>query len=120
MPQSQIHQTNVIQKMSKVKSQHAVSNKDVEFENYVTSGALIVIDKDEVYSGTNQFDIDKLLRSWYSLILKAKRKSIKHKRVVAIGAPSSFIQTSNIKKLLEGLLLNYQYECHEFNLYSAR
>jgi len=93
--------SHVIQKMSKMGGQYSASSKDVQLEDYVATGALTVVDKDEVYSTTNQFDIDKLLRSWHSLILKAKGKPTTHKRVVAIGAPSSFLQTSNIEKLFE-------------------
>lgn len=95
---AEIKPSRVVQQMSKIIDQRVPSGEEIE--RYIEDGALTVIDKDEIYSNTNQFDIDGLLQSWHSLVLKAKRKS-RHKGLLTIGAVSAFLQTNNIDRLFE-------------------
>jgi hypothetical protein len=95
--------SQVIQQMSKVMRKH---NDEKEIEEYIASGALTVIDRDEFYSpkNTRQLEPQNLLNSWYSLIMQARRNKPRSKRVVAIGNPSIFLEFSNGKDYRDNLI----------------
>ncbi|HXG06962.1 MAG TPA: hypothetical protein VNI77_06525 [Nitrososphaera sp.] len=85
-----------------------VNTKDLR--EYVTGGALTVIDREEFYSSvegaTPQFGVNRLIRSLYSLISEARGKRSRGRtnrpeRVVTISACASFLQRKGVQAVLE-------------------
>jgi hypothetical protein len=85
-----------------------ISNKDLH--DYVTSGALTVIDRDELYSSLEEarqeLDVNRLIHSLHSLISEARRKrsgssTNRPTGIVAISTGTAFLQRKGIPKLLE-------------------
>lgn len=111
------HPSNVMRQISRVMNQKQqqsktrhISNKDLH--DYVTSGALTVIDSDELYSSIEEprqeFDVDRLIHSLHTLISEARRKrsgrggSTKRPAgIVAISTGTAYLQAKGIPKLLE-------------------
>jgi len=87
---------------------HFSNNKDLH--DYVTSGALTVIDRDEFYSSIgeprHQFDVNRLIYSLHSLVSETRGKrsdsgTNRRSRIVAISTCTAFLQTKGIQTLLE-------------------
>ncbi|HEX7032981.1 MAG TPA: hypothetical protein VF172_08280 [Nitrososphaera sp.] len=87
--------TKVVQQISKVAAVLAPAGEN-EIENYIASGALTVISRNEFFSpsNTNQLDIHKLTSSFHSLVLEVQNQSIR-KGVVAIGDPSILCEAAD-------------------------
>ncbi|HXG06556.1 MAG TPA: MEDS domain-containing protein [Nitrososphaera sp.] len=83
----------VIQQMSRVASDLAVADGK-EIEDYITSRALLVINRNEFYSphNTTEQEIHKLTSSLHSLVLEVQKRS-KSKGIVAIGDPLVLCET---------------------------
>lgn len=84
--------SRVLQQISEMmRAEDHDNDTSIKIEDYVSSGALTIIDKDEFYSPekTQQLDPRNLNRSWQSLILQTRRRiKLKFKRLMTIGNPS--------------------------------
>ncbi|MEW6603214.1 MAG: MEDS domain-containing protein [Thermoproteota archaeon] len=96
--------SKVVQQMSKIVAE-LVPSDEREIENYISSGALIVLSSDKFYSPSpvaKPPETHKLVSLWQSYVLKAQRRS-RPSGVVAIGNPSVFLEINKNHriKLLE-------------------